>query len=390
MTTEHAIRRLAIVMRGSLDVARGSGTAVAVTRLRRALSGAGVNSAVYRVRRYGAPARANASRARAQLAGYDAVLGVDGAGRDFAVDAGLPFVALIKALFAGVLPNERPWVRALLLRSLAIELTGTREADAVVVPSHFAAEAVIRYYGADPRLVHVVPEPFDLDAWGAALPARERTGQRVLCVAHLYPRKRVIDLLDAWPRVRDARPDARLDILGGGPELRTLERRARYLEGCYMHGFVQPHAALEFYARADSFCLPSAQETFGYAVVEAMASGLPVVVADAGALPELVDRAAALLVPPAAAAALADALVRSLESPLRSAAARLNPERTRAFAPSVVVPALLDVVTRAVSEAQRRASGSSALRSGDSRNTSTVARIWSLLAASESAKNPPS
>ena len=376
--------------RGALDVARGSGTAVAIVRLRRALVEAGVISAVVSLPAWRVATLGRSSPAQAELAGYDAVLGIDGAGRELAGHARLPFIALVKAFYAGVLPNENVLVRALLVRSLVIEMTGAREAEAVVAPSQFAAAAVIREYGADPTAVHVIPEPFDVDEWRASLPVRERAGNRVLCVAHLYPRKRVIDLLDAWPRVRATRRDARLDIVGNGPELRSLERRARYLDGCYLHGFVPPQAAQEFYARADSFCLPSAQETFGYAVVEAMASGLPIVGADAGALPEVTDGAIARLVPPADPRELADSLLWSLEPAVRSEAAHRNPERTRDFDPSFVAMALLRVVSAASADAQRRDSGSSALRSGEDRKSSIVARTLSLLAASASAKKPPS
>jgi glycosyltransferase involved in cell wall biosynthesis len=390
VTADLAIRRVAIVRRGALDVARGSGTAVAIVRLRRALVEAGVISAVVSVPPWPRAAFGRPPRAPTTLAGYDAVLGIDGAGRQLAGHAGLPFIVLVKAFYAGVLPNENVLERALLVRSLVTEMRGTREADAVVAPSQFAAAAVIRDYGADAAAVHVIPEPFDVDEWRASLPPRTRDGHRVLCVAHLYPRKRVIDLLDAWPLVRAAHLDARLDIVGNGPELRTLERRARHLDGCYLHGFVPPEAVREFYARADSFCLPSAQETFGYAVVEAMASGLPVVGADAGAMPEVTSGAVARLVPPAAPAELAGALVWSLEPSVRAEAEHRNPERTRDFDPAFVATALLRVVSTAAADAQRRDSGSSALRSGEVRKSSIVARTWSLLAASASAKKPPS
>lgn len=390
------IRRLAIVMRGALDVAHSSGTAIAVMGLRRALADIGVESAVFVRQRIRwellCDVRARDQRARRYgdgraLGEYDAVLGVDGAGRALAKRAGLPFVALVKALYEGTLRHESALVRLELLRSLAIELTGTRDADAVIVPSRFAADAVVSAYGTHRDGVCVVPEPFDIDEWRAQLPRYRRTGRRVLCVAHLYPRKRVQDLLDAWPLVRAAQPDARLDIVGGGPELRTLERRARDLPGCYLHGFAPPPVTLEFYARADAFCLPSAQETFGYAVVEAMASALPVVVADAGALPELITGAVGVSVPVGDVRALASGVIWSLDGSTRAEAAHRNPELPRAFAASVVAPRVLEVVRLA---AQRRAAGSVARSPGDARYDSTVARILSLLAASASAKKPPS
>lgn len=337
------IERVGIVSRVPLDVAHGSGTAVAIARLRRALADAGVSAPVL-------------SAHLAPVHDYQAILGVDGAGSGFG--RVLPFIALIKAFYAGAMRHERPVARMRLRPRAHEERIGARAADAVVAPSRFAAEAVVRRYGLDESLVHVVPEPFDCDAWRAALPRRERTGTRVLCVAHLYPRKRVADLLDAWPMVRAARPDARLDIVGAGPELRALERQARELPACYMHGFAGGDALLEFYARADCFCLPSAQETFGYAVVEAMASGLPVVVAGAGALPELCEGAVSVQVPWAAPRELAAAVAHALDASMRSAAADVNPERTRRLA-AAAVPRLLEVVADA---AQRRAGGSSARR----------------------------
>lgn len=335
----HSLTRLGIVTHERVEVARSSGTAVAVMRLRAGLAAAGVSTPLLDHTR------------GVRLHGYDALLGVDGAG--FTAAGEVPFIALVKALYAGVLQHESRLSRLRLRRTAQIERAGARVADAVIVPSVFAADAVVHRYGVDAHRVHVVPEPFDVDQWRAALPRRERTGGRVLCVAHLYPRKRVADLLDAWPMVRAARSDARLDIVGAGPQLRALERQARDLPGCYMHGFAGGAALLEYFARADSFCLPSAQETFGYAVVEAMASGLPVVVANAGALPELTEGAVHVQVPWGAPRDLAAAVVRSLDASMRAAAATVNPDSARRFAPSLVIPTFLEVVEAALR--QRRA-----------------------------------
>jgi phosphatidyl-myo-inositol dimannoside synthase len=352
-------------------VARASGTAVAIARLRDALAKLDVTTAVFRASSHRSQTIARARFHRelrdARLDDYDAVLGVNGDGWRAAAACAVPFVALLKAFYAGALTHERGVTRALLALHASWEGDAARHADAVVVPSRFAAAAMQRSYGVASPKVHVVPEPFDLDVWRDALPARERDGTRVLCVAHLYPRKRVTDLLAAWPRVRGRRSGARLDVVGGGPELRRLERQARGLDECFLHGHVAYPEILEFYARAGVFCLPSAQETFGYAAVEAMASGLPVVIAGAGALPEICAGAVAETVPVGEPEAIAGAIERAMEGTVRARAAATNPAVTSAFSPARVATLLLDAVAAARETAQRRAAGSDSRSAGSRR-----------------------
>lgn len=335
---------------------------MALTRLRAALALCGVEAPVLRA----APTvpgatfarwRFNRTLAPRALDRYDAVLGVNGDGWRIADRLQVPYVALVKALYGAAIPFERHPARALLAAHARWEALGVRGATLVVTPSQFAADRAADSYGVHRELLRVVPEPFDTQAWRAALPQRTSAAARVLCVAHLYPRKRVVDLLDAWPMVRRANPSARLDVVGGGPQLRRLVHRATGLPDCYLHGHVDHPAILEYYARADAFCLPSAQETFGYAAVEAMASGLPVVIAAAGALPEVCAGAVMEAAELGAPHALAAAIVRALDTPARERAALLNPTRAAAFAPDAVARQLIDVVNEAIELRQRRAAG---------------------------------
>jgi len=345
---------------------------MAVKRLRDALAGSGVEVPVMRAdqHRRGATLgrwRFNRGLDAARLNDYDAVLGINGDGWAVAGDLVPPYVVLIKALYADALRHERGLTRALLGAHARWEGEGARRADIVVTPSAYAAAMVVKHYAVDPARVHIIAEPFDAPAWRAHLPERQRSGNRVLCVAHLYPRKRVADLIDAWRLVQTRRPDARLDIVGDGPELRHLVRRANGLDGCYLHGHAGHPGILEFYARADVFCLPSAQETFGYAAVEAMASGLPLVIADAGALAEVAAGAVAEHVRVGAVGELAAALMRSLDSSVGIRAADVNPRRAAAFAPQTVADSLLALVADARSRNGQRRDGGSVSRSAGSR-----------------------
>ena len=123
-----------------------------------------------------------------------------------------------------------------------------------------------------------------------------------LCVSTVEPRKRIAELLFAWeklpPGVRNRWP---LMVTGGAGWLSDVVKE-RMIKGAregwvrYL-GFV-PDADLPLlYAGAALFVYPSVYEGFGLPPVEAMASGVPVVVADASCLPEVTGGAAMLVAP---------------------------------------------------------------------------------------------
>jgi glycosyltransferase involved in cell wall biosynthesis len=109
-------------------------------------------------------------------------------------------------------------------------------------------------------------------------------GPLLLYVGRLSPEKG----LDTLGEILDAVPEARLALVGDGPARAALERR---YAGRRVHftGFLRGEELAAAYASADVFLMPSTTETLGFVVLEAMASGCPVVAARAGGVPELVD-----------------------------------------------------------------------------------------------------
>ncbi len=105
----------------------------------------------------------------------------------------------------------------------------------------------------------------------------------ILHVGRLAPEKNLKLLFDAFAKIRDRRPDARLVVVGDGPE---RERLAREHPDCCFTGMLTGRALAEHYASADLFLYPSLTETFGNVTVEAMASGLAVVAYDYAAARE--------------------------------------------------------------------------------------------------------
>jgi len=258
---------------------------------------------------------------------FDLVVGFDWDGCCHHPDGGPPYVVSLKGVLADEARFERGAARASLRLQAALERRNLRRAARVVTPSRYSRDRAIAAYGLTPERVVTVPEGIDLTAWRDVAHARDGGPPTILSVARQYPRKNTKTLLAALPLVRRRVPGARLRVVGGGPELPALQRQAAELRLDGAVTFLGPVArdadVRREYAHADVFCLPSLQEGFGIAFLEAMAAGLPVVAGSAGAVPEVVpDGTAGLLVDPTDPAALAEALVNLLDD--RAVARRMG------------------------------------------------------------------
>jgi glycosyltransferase involved in cell wall biosynthesis len=109
-------------------------------------------------------------------------------------------------------------------------------------------------------------------------------GPIALYAGRLSPEKNLVVLAD----VMDAVPGLRLAFVGDGPSRAGLERRLAGRRACFL-GFLRGEALASAFASADVFVMPSTTETLGFVVLEAMASGCPVVAARAGGIPDLVE-----------------------------------------------------------------------------------------------------
>lgn len=259
---------------------------------------------------------------------YDAVVGFDFDGVFVRPGSGTLYAVSLKGVAADEGSFERGLPRLTFRLLAALEGRNARRASRVLVDSEHCRRVAVRAYRLDPARVAVVPEGIDLGAW-------QRTGERageegaepvrdgrrppvVLSVARQYRRKDTRTLLDAFARLQASHPEARLRIVGGGPELPRLRARARELglgdRVTFLGEVPDDGAVRREYLAADLFCLPSLQEGFGIAYLEAMAAGLPVVATRAAAVPEVVpDGEVGLLVPPRDPEALAAALARLLD-----------------------------------------------------------------------------
>ena len=152
----------------------------------------------------------------------------------------------------------------------------------------------------------------------------------LLFVGALHPRKGLVVALEALARLPDAPP---LLVVGpakhGAPAVEAAVARLGLERRVELVGHVDDDELARLYRSASAFVFPSLFEGFGLPVVEAMASGTPVVTTTAGSLPEVAG-GAAVLVAPGDPAALADGIERALaDAPDRRAAGLANATRFR-------------------------------------------------------------
>ena len=334
-------------------VSGGSGTWVGISVLRDALVALGHE--VTLIGRWGAaggsvPARIlHNMRARFRLRGIgaDVLVGFDLDGV-FLSPGTYVHVAAIKGVLADEAAHERGPSRIGLAILARLEGRHVRRSDRVIATSAYSSERISSFYGVPREKVVVVPEPIDLDSWRRALNETGLAGgpPRILCVAHLYARKRIGRLFRAFARLPER---AVLRVVGVGPERERLERLARDLSiagRVHFLGHLPFRALVAEYRNASIFALPSAQEGFGIVFLEAMASSLPVVAGRTAAVPEVItDGLTGLLVDPEDDAELTMSLKTLLDDPARrQAMGSAGLERVQQYDAPIVARRFLEAV----------------------------------------------
>ncbi len=196
----------------------------------------------------------------------------------------------------------------------------------VITDTETVRQEVIAYFSLREEQVTAVPlgvdahyRPHSADELGPVLAALGlRSGGYALCVSTFEPRKKIVELLAAWQRlpkdVRNAVPLVLAGAAGWRNEALHQKIEAGVAAGWLKHlGFVPEASLPPLYAGATLFLYPSIYEGFGLPPVEAMASGVPVIVAERSCLPEVCGGCARFVDPDdaegfsaAIAAALAD------------------------------------------------------------------------------------
>lgn len=156
-------------------------------------------------------------------------------------------------------------------------------ADMVLTYTEEERKRLIEYGVTSP--ITVIPNGIDLEMFTEDGPVSDRVAgdPAVLFVGRLVDGKRPLDAVKAVAHLRKRRPDATLTICGSGPESAAIDDAARSLglaDAVRQLGQVPYETMPELYRAADGLLLPSRTEGFPRTVLEALASGTPVVTSD--------------------------------------------------------------------------------------------------------------
>jgi glycosyltransferase involved in cell wall biosynthesis len=195
----------------------------------------------------------------------------------------------------------------------------TLQAAAAITAVSQALRGACVEVGVPAERVQVISNSIDTAAYAPPAPVDWATrAPAILYVGSLIPRKGVDTLVAAMPALLAALPGVRLAIIGDGPEEAALRRQAEALSLAGQVDFLgfQPQAVVRAWMqRARLFVLPSREEGQGVVLLEALASGTPVVASRVGGIPEVLGNGTGILVEAGNAPALAGAMIELLSSP---------------------------------------------------------------------------
>ncbi|MFX0196855.1 MAG: glycosyltransferase family 4 protein [Candidatus Hodarchaeota archaeon] len=209
----------------------------------------------------------------------------------------VPLVVRFPADWLFHVVDERGWKKSALKSQIVLKLQKLvlQLVKQIIVTTKYGVK-LLTDYGISKEKIIVIPNAVDINRFH---PSRnkgkmklqigfKKTQMLILSVCRLHPSKRLDDLILAFTETNKmVKKDLHLLIAGSGPDLERLKRiikTAGINSNIVFLGQVSNEKIHEIYQAVDLFVLPSSHETFGIAILEAMASGVPTIVARSGGI----------------------------------------------------------------------------------------------------------
>jgi glycosyltransferase involved in cell wall biosynthesis len=187
--------------------------------------------------------------------------------------------------------------------------------------------APLSFLGVPLAKIYIIPNGIDLSKYSPSPLGSQPAGRSlvpdgpfVLCVARIRENKGIESLMKAAANIISKRPDVKFVVVGNRSEsyalkLDRLSEKLGLEKNFLFTGYVKDESdVIELYKAACAFVLPSFMESLPLVLLEALASGLPVVATRVGGIPELISSSEGILVAPGDVDGLSSSLLFLLEN----------------------------------------------------------------------------
>lgn len=208
---------------------------------------------------------------------------------------------------------RKSWLHRSILKS------NLKAADVVLSTSHMMAVETQKYLPNNDKPLYITPFGVDTTLF-SPVDRVDKTQHVTIGVIKTLEKIYGIDILiEAFSLLCQKYSNIKLLIIGNGSELSSLQQQLKMLQivdKVDILPAISHHLVPGYLAKIDIFVMPSRQESFGVAVLEASACGLPIVASNVGGLPEVIeDSVTGFLVPPDRPQDLAKKISQLIESP---------------------------------------------------------------------------
>ena len=249
----------------------------------------------------------------------------------------------------------RPRLQKRIFDSIVPALTLRHAQRVIAVTSSEASH--LRTLGVEGQRINVIPNGINIEDFEEK---RKRTRRvdpaSILWVGRIYPEQKGLETLIRAISLISPSNRPYLNIVGedwgGSADILKLAHRLNVQDRVRLLGRLNGDELRQAYTSAELFVLPSVFEPFGIVLLEAMASGLPVIASRVGGIPEVVEEGkTALLVPPSNPEELRTAIETLWSNDrLRRAMGHAGRERAGLFSWSLIIPRIMKVYEEAIAE----------------------------------------
>lgn len=202
-----------------------------------------------------------------------------------------------------------------------VEIGALRGAAKIITPEYFKKVLITKGQVSEDKVIPV-PNGVDIVKFNPKndpTPAKEKyslQGKTILFAGRLEPEKGLEQLIRAMPEIIEKHKDAELIIAGNGylkNKLKSFSRKLGVEDNVKFLGWVPKKDLASLYTAAEIFILPSFYEVFPMAMLEALASGTPVITTNVAGMPDVItDGENGVLIEPGSSSEITDAVLKLL------------------------------------------------------------------------------